>query len=99
MSPQELAQLKPQIEYKFWAVPGHPGQTLDDLMIKMEDIGNIVIERDDENQRLLVALMTEEQDRWGCIICFHEGAVIITDSEEELLDHCDESHEGWRNLK
>lgn len=64
----------------------------------MIDIGNTILERDEENQRLLIAYATEQlADVWGCIICLTSGnGIVICDNYEELENHCDEIHEGWR---
>lgn len=83
-----LSKLRPQVRYKFWAAIGHDGQTLDDLVAKMEELGNQVIEIDHENQRILVAHREETgQDLWGCTMCLREGEVVIVDQEKELKDH------------
>lgn len=93
----QLSKIRPQVEYKFWASIGHEGQTLDDLEVKMTEIGNTVIARDEENQRLLVALAQGTgEDVWGCTICLNQGSLTICDTYDELEEHCDNEHEGWR---
>lgn len=98
MAFESLAKLRPQIKYRFWACIGHEGQTLDDLEEKMLELGNRIIEVDEENQRILVAQIEESGgEQWGCRICLAEGSLVIVDSEAELTAHCDLEHEGWRN--
>ncbi len=93
--PQVLGQLKPSFAYKFWASIGHEGQTLDDLIEKMEALGNTILEVDEDNQRVMVAKWDETQDRWGCSMCLMTGSIVITDSEDELRAHLDNVHPGW----
>lgn len=97
MSFETLGKIRPQIEYKFWASPGQD-QTLSELSRKMVEIGNTVLDVDVEGNRLLLQRYTQDQDVWGCRICYANLELVIVDSEEELLAHCDADHEGWRNL-
>jgi len=93
-----IGKIRPQIEYKFWAGLGQDGQTLSDLIHKMEDLGNTVLEIDKPGQRLLVAALSEPgPPQWGCRICLEEGSIVIVDTETELIGHCDTEHLNWRN--
>ncbi len=95
---ETLGKLRPLIEYKFWAYPGQ-GQSLRELRKQMLAVGNKVLKVDRKNQRLLLLKRSGEGEPvWGCRICFDDGngPLIITDTEDELLAHADNSHPGWR---
>lgn len=90
-----LAQARPQIEASVWFNKAHDWQSMDEFVAKMEAVGNTILERDDEAQRVLVGEWTEDQDRWGCTLCLAHGQVTITDSQDELGAHLDHAHPGW----
>ncbi len=92
-----IGKIRPQLRSRAWASPGQPGQTLDDLQARLVEAGNVILEVDEENQRILVAENEGAgEDVWGCRICLAKGKLVIVDTESELINHCDECHEGWR---
>lgn len=89
-------RLTPQIDYTYWAGLGQPGQTLDDLIEALEKQDNTILGIDTPNQRVLVARHKGvEEDVWGCRFCFNDGAIVLVDTIDELLNHCNHAHEGW----
>lgn len=94
-----IGRIRPQITCKSWAGIGHEGQNLAELIKLQEELDNAILEIDEVHQRVLVGYGEETGgDVWGCLLCFAEGVLCITNSEIELHGHCDENHEGWRNL-
>jgi hypothetical protein len=94
-----LTALRARSEVRMWAGIGQPGQTVDDLAAKMEQIGNQVLEIDYENERVLCLHRGGiEQDQWGCRLCLINSDITIVDTEEELLNHCEDAHPDWRSL-
>ena len=87
-----LSVVRPRIEYKFWAQPGH-GQSLDELARQMDAVGNVILEVDRPNNQVLIGKVS--RDLWGCRFCLDRGSVVILDSERELEEHAAEVH-GWR---
>lgn len=92
-----IGKIRPQVKYKYWASLGHEGQTLADLILKMEELGNTVLEIDEDGNRILLARSQHEgEDQWGCRICLDENlALVIVNTEEELLNHYNDNHPGW----
>lgn len=95
MNVDRTVMLAPSISTMCWASPGQPGQTLDDLISKMNEVGNNIIVTDTLNNRLLIATSNEPGEPvWACRECWKdgEGEVFIVTSESELMAHWEETH-------
>ncbi len=94
-----IGKITPHVRSRAWANIGHDGQTLEELKQKLLEAGNAILEVDEENQRILIARNEEAgRDVWGCRLCLAEGTIIIVDTEQELVAHCDENHPDWRTM-
>lgn len=86
--------LRPSISSYLWASPGQPGQTLDDLVKVMQDMGNDIVAIDPYNNCLLLSTSNEPGEPvWACRTCYEQeiGVNVFTE-EKELMEHYAEDH-------